>query len=247
MTDPRSLTVAVLGGTGDQGQGLAFRFARAGVRVVIGSRDGARAAASAAELAERVERAGPASGSASGSAGGSASNSASDSARGSVTGRANAEAAAEADVVIIAVPWSAHQPTIAELVEPLRGKIVVDCVNPLAFDERGPSRIDVPEGSAAEQAAQLLPESRVVGAFHNVSAVTLSDPAVDDLDQDVLVLGDDREATDVVRALADLLPGVRGIFAGRLRNSAQVEALTANLIAINRRYKTHAGIKISGV
>jgi NADPH-dependent F420 reductase len=87
----------------------------------------------------------------------------------------------------------------------------------------------------------------VTAAFHHVSAVVLSDPSVDDMELDVVVLGDDREATDVVCELAALMPGVRGIYGGRIRNAHQVEAFTANLIAINRRYKTHAGIRITGV
>jgi len=87
----------------------------------------------------------------------------------------------------------------------------------------------------------------VVGAFHSVSAVVLEDPEVDDLNTDVLVLGDDREATDLVQALADLLPGARGVYGGRIRNAHQVEALTANLISINRRHKAHAGVRITGI
>jgi 8-hydroxy-5-deazaflavin:NADPH oxidoreductase len=219
--DARTLTVTVLGGTGDQGQGLAYRLGAAGVHVIIGSRDQERAKASAAAIDARVD--------------------------GLVEGAANDEAAARGDVVIVAVPWAAHESTLYDLIERLAGKIVVDSVNPLGFDHHGPFRIDVTEGSAAEQAASLLPRSRVVGAFHNVSASLLMDEQVDDLDQDVLVLGDDRAATDVVRALAELMPGVRGVFAGRLRNAGQVEAITANLIAINRRYKARSGIRITGI
>jgi 8-hydroxy-5-deazaflavin:NADPH oxidoreductase len=219
--DARTRTVTVLGGTGDQGQGLAYRLGAAGVHVIIGSRDPERAKASAAAIDARVD--------------------------GLVEGAANVEAAARGDVVIVAVPWAAHESTLRDLIEPLAGKIVVDCVNPLGFDHHGPFRIEVAAGSAAEQAATLLPHSRVVGAFHNVSAPLLMDEHVDDLNQDVLVLGDDRHATDVVRALADLMPGVRGVFAGRLRNAGQVEAITANLIAINRRYKARSGIRITGI
>jgi NADPH-dependent F420 reductase len=105
----------------------------------------------------------------------------------------------------------------------------------------------VPEGSAAEQAAGLLPDSRVVAAFHHVSAVLLLDPAVERIETDVLVLGDDREATDLVQGLADAIPGMRGVYAGRLRNAHQVEALTANLISVNRRYKAHAGLRVTDV
>ena len=102
-------------------------------------------------------------------------------------------------------------------------------------------------GSAAEQAAGLLPESRVVAAFHHVSAVLLLDPEVETIEMDVLVLGDDREATDTVQALAARIPGVRGVYAGRLRNAGQIEALTANLVSINRRYKAHAGLRITDI
>jgi len=221
--DVRSLTVAVLGGTGEQGQGLAYRLAGARVPVIIGSRDAERAVKSAAGLASRLP------------------------AGTSIEGAANDEASSRADVVIVAVPWSAHETTLRSLVEQLAGKVVIDCVNPLGFDERGPYRLDVPHGSAAEQAAAILTGARVVGAFHHVSASMLMDPQVTDLDMDVLVLGDDRAATDLVRALASLMPGTRGIYGGRLRNSGQVEALTANLIAINRRYKTRSSIRITGV
>jgi hypothetical protein len=129
--------------------------------------------------------------------------------------------------------------------EPLAGRIVVDCVNPLGFDRYGPYPLPVPEGSATEQAAALLPDSRVVGAFHHVSAVLLVDPAVDRIDLDVLVVGDDRDAVATVRALAARIPGVRGVAAGRLRDARPVEALTANLIAINRTYRVHAGVRIT--
>ena len=105
----------------------------------------------------------------------------------------------------------------------------------------------MPEGSAAEQAAAVLPGTRVVGAFHHVSAVLLLDPEVTECELDVLVLGDDREATDLVQALAARIPGMRGIYAGRLRNCGQVEALTANLVSVNRRYKAHAGLRVTDV
>lgn len=214
-------TIAVLGGTGPQGRGLARRFAQAGLRVVVGSRAAERAEKVAAELAEVTG--------------------------GFVEGAANVEAAGASDVVLVVVPWDGHAQLLAELAPVLAGKIVVDCVNPLGFDKQGAFALPVPEGSATQQAAALLPESRVVGAFHNVSAVLLEDPEVESIDTDVLVLGDDREATDAVQALADLVPGMRGIYAGRLRNAHQVEALTANLISINRRYKAHAGVRVTDV
>jgi len=149
--------------------------------------------------------------------------------------------------VIVAVPWLVHRELVASLAADLAGKIVVDCVNPLGFDGEGAFAMRVEEGSAAQQTAALLPDSRVVGAFHHVSSVLLLDPEVPEVPMDVLVLGDDRAATDVVQALAGRIPGMRGIYAGRLRNCGQVEAFTANLVAINRRYKAHAGLRITDV
>ena len=214
-------TVAVLGGTGPQGRGLARRFAAAGLPVVIGSRSAERAAEAAAVLADAVG--------------------------GTVTGADNAGAAAAGDIVVVAVPWDGHGELLASLASELAGKVVVDCVNPLGFDKQGAYALPVEEGSAAQQAQALLPESTVVGAFHNVSAVKLEDPEVTSVDTDVLVLGEVREATDLIQDLAATIPGVRGVFGGRLRNAHQVEALTANLISVNRRYKAHAGIRITDI
>jgi 8-hydroxy-5-deazaflavin:NADPH oxidoreductase len=216
-----SMTVAVLGGTGPQGRGLARRFADSGLKVVIGSRASDRAESTAHDLAESTGK--------------------------DVTGADNATAATQGDLVVVAVPWDGHKELLESLREPLAGKVVVDCVNPLGFDKKGAYALDVEEGSAAQQAEVILPDSTVVGAFHNVSAVLLEDPEVASVDTDVLVLGDVREATDLVQALADRIPGVRGIYGGRLRNARQVEALTANLISINRRYKAHAGIRVTDV
>jgi 8-hydroxy-5-deazaflavin:NADPH oxidoreductase len=166
-----------------------------------------------------------------------------------VTGTDNAGTARQADVVVVAVPYEGHAELLRGLAEPLAGKIVVDAVNPLGFDKQGPYPLVVEEGSAAQQAAALLPDSRVTAAFHHVSAPLLNDPSVPELALDVLVLGEgeDREATDTVQALAELIPGVRGIYAGRLRNAGQIEAFTANLIAINRRYEAHSGIRVTDV
>ncbi len=166
---------------------------------------------------------------------------------GPITGAGNADAAAQGDIVVVAVPWEGHKELLVELAPVLEGKIVVDCVNPMGFDKQGAFALPVEEGSAAQQAEAVLPGSRVVAAFHHVSAVLLEDPTVEKMDTDVMVLGDDREATDVVRALADAIPGVRGVFGGRLRNAYQIECLTANLIAINRRYKVHAGVRVTDV
>jgi hypothetical protein len=159
----------------------------------------------------------------------------------------NEDCAAAADIVIVAVPWDGHGALLESLRAPLAGKIVVDCVNPLGFDKQGAYGLDVTEGSAAQQAAATLPDSRVVAAFHHISAVLLLDESVDSIDTDVLVLGDDREATDTVQAIAGLIAGMRGVYGGRLRNAGQVEAFTANLISMNRRYKAHAGVRITDV
>jgi NADPH-dependent F420 reductase len=164
-----------------------------------------------------------------------------------VRGLSNAECTRESEVVIAAIPWEGHRELLESLRDDLVDRILVDCVNPLGFDKQGAYALDVEEGSAAQQAALVLPLSRVVGAFHNVSAVILLDRERNRVDTDVLVLGDDREATDLVQSLVDRIPGMRGLYGGRLRNCRQLEALTANLISINRRYKVHAGLRITDV
>jgi 8-hydroxy-5-deazaflavin:NADPH oxidoreductase len=222
LPDVSGLSIGILGGTGDQGKGLARRFALAGHDVIIGSRRAERAAQAAADLAG-LPQGRP------------------------VRGAENPAAARDADVVIVAVPWDGHRATLESLRGELAGKVVVDCVNPIGFDKQGGYPLPVEEGSAAQQAAAVLTDSRVVAAFHHVSAVLLLDPEVDEVELDVLVLGDDRAATDQVQALANRIPGMRGVYGGRLRNAAQVEALTANLISINRRYKAHAGFRVTDV
>jgi NADPH-dependent F420 reductase len=209
--------IGILGGTGPQGRGLAKRFAQSGLEVVVGSRSADRASTVAAELGAGVR------------------------------GATNEDCARSADIVVVAVPWDGHRELVESLAKDLAGKVVVDCVNPLGFDARGPHAVAVDEGSAAEQAQELLPDATVVAAFHHLSAVTLLDDEVASVGIDVLVLGDDRAATDLVQQLAERIAGCRGIYAGRLRNAHQVEALTANLIAINRRYKAHAGLKITDI
>jgi NADPH-dependent F420 reductase len=220
---PADLTLAFLGGTGDQGRGLARRFAIAGNPVILGSRQAERAEHAAGELAATVPD--PAL----------------------VTGSDNQAAAAAADVVVIAVPWEGHETLVSAVAPALTGKVVIDCVNPMGFDDKGAFALHVAEGSAAQQAAQLLPESVVVAAFHHISAMLLLDADVDSIDTDVLVLGDNREATDLVQALVDRIKGMRCIYGGRLRIGWQVEALTANLVSINRRYKAHAGLRVTDV
>ena len=253
--DLSAATIGVIGGTGPQGRGLAYRWARAGLRVIIGSRDASRAQATASELSGLCGLSGPSS------PPGAAAVTGADAVTGTVgltgadaltdasvvTGAANADCAAAADIVLIAVPWEGHAATVEAFRAQLAGKIVIDCVNPLGFDKQGPYPLQVPDGSAAQQAAALLPDSVVTAAFHHVSAVLLADATLDKVDTDVLVLGDDRDAVGVVIDLAATIPGVRGIYGGRLRNAGQVEALTANLIAVNRRYSAHAGLRITDV
>ncbi|WP_181797397.1 NADPH-dependent F420 reductase [Streptomyces sp. WELS2] len=217
LPDVSGYTVGVLGGTGPQGKGLAYRLARAGQKVIIGSRAADRARAAAGELGHGIE------------------------------GADNAEAARRSDIVIVAVPWDGHGDTLKSLRAELAGKLVVDCVNPLGFDKKGAYALKPEEGSAAEQAAALLPESRVTAAFHHLSAVLLQDPEIESIDTDVMVLGEQRADVEIVQALAGRIPGMRGIFAGRLRGAHQVESLVANLISVNRRYKAHAGLRLTDV
>ncbi|HET6817764.1 MAG TPA: NADPH-dependent F420 reductase [Mycobacteriales bacterium] len=216
-------TLAFLGGTGDQGRGLARRLALAGHAIVLGSRSTERAAAAAQSVLDGLPPGAQ------------------------VSGATNREAADAGELVVVAVPYEGHADLLRSVAGQLAGKVVIDCVNPLGFDDKGAFALDVPEGSAAEQAAAILPQSTVVAAFHHVSAVLLLDSGVDTMDTDVLVLGDDRAATDRVQELVGEIRGMRGIYAGRLRNARQVEALTANLISVNRRYKAHAGLRVTDV
>ena len=210
-------TVAILGGTGAQGRGLGRRLAMAGHTVILGSRDAGRAAETASRYADA----------------------------GQVSGTGNADAVSTAELVIVAVPYEGHAELLTSLAAELAGKIVIDCVNPLGFDQQGPYALPVAAGSAAQEAQQVLPDSTVVAAFHHVSAALLDDPAISHIEGDVLVLGEDRDAVQQVCELATAIPGARGIYAGRLRLAGQVEAMTANLIAINRRYKAHAGLRVT--
>jgi 8-hydroxy-5-deazaflavin:NADPH oxidoreductase len=217
LEHPEDVDVAIIGGTGALGRGLAGRWADAGHRVFLGSRDARRAA----ECADSLGR--------------------------GVVGMTNEDAIQSADVTVIAVPWSAHESTLSAMAKSLTGSLVVDCVNPLGFDENGPFAVTVREGSAAEQAACLLPDSTVVAAFHHVSAELLLDESRRPVDSDVMVLGDDRRSVALTIALAGRIEGVRGVYAGRLRNARQVEALTANLIAVNRRYRCRSGLRVTGL
>ncbi len=219
MTDTLP-TLAVIGGTGKEGAGLALRWAHKGYPVIIGSRDAERAAQKAAEL-----------------------NTALGSER--IRGMANVEAAAAAQIIVLSVPYSAHADTIANIKAAAQGKLFVDVTVPInAADYR---TVYVPEGkSACVEAQAALGESvKVVAAFQNVSAVHLKklDHGVD---CDVLVCGDDSAAKDQVIGLVEAI-GMRGIDAGALMNAVAVEALTPVLLYINGRYKVKgAGIRITG-
>jgi NADPH-dependent F420 reductase len=214
-------TIAVVGGTGPQGRGLAYRFALAGHAVVLGSRDAGRAAEKAEEINERLDGA-------------------------TVTGATNADAVAGADLVLLAVPWDGHAALVSSLADGLAGKIVISCVNPLGFDADGPFGL-VLEESAAQETQRLVPSARVVGAFHHVAALSLWKTPDALTHEDVLVCGDDAEATSTVQDLAAAVTGKRGINAGALRLARQLEPLTAVLISMNKRYKTRSGIAITGV
>ena len=214
--------IAVIGGTGPQGKGLAYRWARHGHRVVLGSRSAERAQEAAEQITARVDRA-------------------------DVTGATNADAAAGADVVVLAVPYDGHDDLVASLAGPLAGKTVISCVNPLGFDKQGPYGLDVPGGSAAETAAALVPDATLVGAFHHVSAPSLWGDAEYLDHEDVLVCGDVQEAKAVAIELARAVTSRDGVDAGRLRIARQLEPWTAVLISINKRYKTRSGTSISGV
>lgn len=211
--------LAIVGGTGALGIGLATRWARAGYPVVLGSRDADKARATAGDLAAATG--------------------------GKVDGAGNAEAAARADIVVLAVPYDSHAPILETLRPAVAGKIVVDAVVPLKPPKV--STVQLPAGrSAAEEAQAMLGKSaRVVAAFHNVSATKLK--GSDAIDCDVLVFGDDGDAREAVVALA-AAAGMRGVHAGMLANAIAGEALTAVLIAINRRYKVGgAAIRITGL
>ena len=219
-----SRTIALIGGTGPEGRGLAVRFDLAGRDVVIGSRNAARGESIAAELRESLE----------GREG-----------LGEIRGAANADAVAEAEIVVVTVPYEGHAATLADLADALAGKIVVDAVVPVRF-ERGPRPVEVEAGSATEEAAALLPDSRVIGAFHNLSAEILLDPDRT-VHGDVLVTGGDEEAKRTVFALAEEIEGVRAVDAGPLRYSRFVEGLTILLIGINVRHRAETHVEIFGL
>jgi 8-hydroxy-5-deazaflavin:NADPH oxidoreductase len=217
--------IAIIGATGALGFGLTLRWGRAGVPVVLGSRDASRAA----EAADRACAALP---------------------DGRFEGYENAEAAGKADVVLLSVPFRSQSETLTNLKQALRpGQLVIDATVPLAaaVSGRATRMLGVWQGSAAQQAQEMVPDGvRVVSALHTVSASSCGDLG-HALDEDVLVCGDKREDKDRVIALIERIEGLRAVDAGRLEMARITESLTALLISINVRHKAHAGIKITGV
>jgi len=217
-------TIAIIGGAGELGLGLALRFAYARQKIVIGSRDERKAQEAAARVKASVPGA-------------------------DIAGFANLDAAAKATIVILAVPFSAQAAILKTIRPALKTAILVDATVALAATVGGkPTRLlGVWEGSAAQAARELLPGVPVVSAFHNVSADILQDLTAKP-DCDILICGDDAGAKDRVSALVKLIPGLRPLDAGPLEMSRIVESLTALLISLNRRYKVHnSGIRITGM
>jgi NADPH-dependent F420 reductase len=216
------MKLAFVGGTGPEGLGLAMRFARAGHEVSIGSRSAERGEEAAAKVREAVPGAAAAGGD-------------------------NASVVRDADVVFLTFPYSGQAATLEALAGALAGKIVCNVVAPLEFRQGvGAVALDVPGGSALQEAIAQLPESRVVSAFQNLSAEELQH-LDHPIEADVLVCGKDAEAKQVIIGLANQIAGVRGIDAGGPSQSRYVEMLTALLINLNRKHKTQTSIRIVGI
>ena len=217
--------IAIIGGTGPAGMGLGLRWARAGETIIIGSRDEQRARQAAAAIQQRV------------------------GAQANVSGMENGHACAAADILMLTVPFESQASVLRQLKPAITaGSILIDATVPLAagVGGRASRTLGVWQGSAAEQAAELVPdEVSVVAAFHNVSAELLGGD--DPLDCDVIVCSDDRDAAQLTRDLAAKIPGVRAIDGGKLENARIVEQITALLIGMNIRHKGHAGIRITGL
>jgi len=222
------VTIAIVGGTGAEGSGLALRWARAGVTIIIGSRDGKRASEAAATLSSRL---------------GSAN------AAGKISGAENKAACESAEIVVLTIPFENHAEMLKQLKPSMRpGQILVDATVPLAASIGGrPTRVlGIWQGSAAQQAAELVPDGVVVvAAFHNTSAEVLQHDGP--VDCDIIVCSDSKEAGSKVRALARKISGVRSIDGGKLENARIVEQITALLIGMNIRHKGHSGIRITGL
>lgn len=223
MSDPDvHEVVGFVGGTGPQGRGLAARLATAGHVVHLGSRSRERAAGAVRDIAERV---------------GTGAD---------VRAATNDEAASAGDIVVVAVPYDAQASTLPPLRESVAGKVVLNMVNPMAFDDLGPKAVPVAAGSSAEECQGLWPEARVVSAFHDVSSRRLL-RVHEPIRTHVLICGDDREAVRRVAALAARIEGMRGVYCGPLRNSRYIEDITAVILSINAHYEIHAGLLIDGV
>lgn len=224
------MTIAIIGGTGAEGSGLALRWARAGERVVIGSRDSRRATEAALKIDERMP----------GDTGVTAH---------AMSGAENRAACESADVVVLTVPFEVHAEILKHLKPALKpGQILVDTTVPLATSVGGRATrtLGVWAGSAAQQAAELVPKGVVVvAAFHNLSAAMLAQEGPADCD--VIVCGDDPDASRRVRELARKIPGVRALDGGKLENARIVEQITALLIGFNTRNRAHSGIRITGL
>ena len=213
--------IGFIGGTGPEGKGLALRFAMAGERVAIGSRDGGRAQEAAESLSDHARSA-------------------------SISGALNQEVARTAEVVFVTVPYAAQRETLEAVTEQLAGKIVVDVVAPLAYSKGVTKAMLVAEGSAALEAQAVLPASIVVAAFQTISAQDLLIPNRT-IDSDVVVCADDSRARDQVMKLAEEIEGVRAVNGGGLQNAFYVENIAALLLNINRIYKARSAIKIMGI
>ena len=221
MTESLLLTIAVLGGTGKEGKGLAYRWAKAGYRMLIGSRFSEKAVKAASEIMELLE--------------GSSS----------VVGMSNLEAAEQADIVVLSVPYSAHRDTLEHVKNTLKGKILIDVTAPLVPPKV--SKVQMPPaGSAAQEAKEIVGDDvEVVAAFQNVSHEHLL--GEEEVECDVLVTGTSKKARAEVLTLVEAA-GLTGWDAGPIENSVVVEGLTSVLININKQYgSTHAGIKITSV
>jgi NADPH-dependent F420 reductase len=213
-------TIGFIGGTGPEGKGLAARFASAGMNVIIGSRSTERGQEAANDVL-----------SVSG---------------GSVRGATNEETARESDVLVVTVPYSGLADTLGALVEPIGDKIVISAVVPLQFAKGRVTMLSVEEGSASEQAQRILPQAKVVGAYHNLAAGHLIE--VDHaMEGDVLICGDDADAVRQVIWLSEQIRDLRGVNCGPLSSSHYIEGVTALLININRNYKRESGVKIVGI
>ncbi len=239
--------IAIVGGTGPEGRGLALRLAMAGHEVVIGSRDAGRAAEAASGLLEAHPHP-PLRGDLS-PQGRGVSGPPRPLGEGlgvRVSGAANADAVSDADVVLLAVPFEGLRPTAESLREALAGRLVVSIVAPVEFTDGQMRAVSVPEGSAGELTRDLLPESRVAAAFQNMSARDLL-RAQHPLEGDVAVTADDDSARRETMALAEAMPSLRAVDAGPLSNSRYIEELTALLVNLNRIHKAHSTIRFLGL